>query len=332
MKLPITPDPSRNKIAAVGSALVDLCLLEEEDFLAQTGARKGGMTLVDNIFIQEILKKSKRQPVIVPGGSACNTILGVGKLGAQSRFIGKRGNDELGILFENGLRNHNVEPVLMQSQTPTGHVLSIITPDAQRSMFSYLGAAAETTPEEITADLFADCAIVHLEGYLLFNEKLMMAALEAAKTAGAYISLDLASFTVVEAALQLLEKITEKYVDILIANEDEARAFTGHTNEEKALQSLSKKSPIAVLKVGKRGSHIASNGEFFTIKAMGDGTAIDTTGAGDLWAAGFLFGLLNGFPLKKCGELGSACGYEVCQVIGASIPESGYQRIRSLFL
>jgi sugar/nucleoside kinase (ribokinase family) len=219
----------------------------------------------------------------------------------------------------------------MQSQTPTGHVLSIITPDAQRSMFSYLGAAAETSPEEITADLFADCAIVHLEGYLLFNEKLMMAALEAARTAGAYISLDLASFTVVESALQLLEKITEEYVDILIANEDEARAFTGHSDEEKALHSLSKKSPIAVLKVGKRGSYIAGNGETFTIKALGDGTAIDTTGAGDLWAAGFLFGLLKGFPLKKCGELGSACGYEVCQVIGASIPESGYQRIRALF-
>ncbi|NLL13665.1 MAG: adenosine kinase [Fibrobacter sp.] len=324
-------DSSRNKIAAVGSALVDLCLLEDDDFLAQTGTRKGGMTLVDNQFIQQILKKSKQQPVIVPGGSACNTILGAGKLGAPSRFIGKRGNDELGKLFEDGLRNHNVEPVLMQSQTPTGHVLSVITPDAQRSMFSYLGAAAETTPEEITPDLFSDCAIVHLEGYLLFNEKLMMAALEAAKTAGAYISLDLASFTVVETAHQLLEKITEEYVDILIANEDEARAFTGHSDEEKALLSLSKKSPIAVLKVGKRGSHIASNGETFTIKAMGDGTAIDTTGAGDLWAAGFLFGLLKGFPLKKCGELGSACGYEVCQVIGASIPDSGYQRIRSLF-
>ncbi|HEX3019598.1 MAG TPA: adenosine kinase [Chitinispirillaceae bacterium] len=331
MKLPFKTESSRNKIAAVGSALVDICLLEEENFLAQTGGRKGGMVLVDNNFIQQTLKKSNREPVIVPGGSACNTILGVGKLGAATRFIGKRGDDELGKLFENGLLNHNVEPVLMKSKTPTGHVLSVITPDAQRSMFSYLGAAAETSPEEISPALFSDCAIVHLEGYLLFNEKLMMAALEAAKTAGAYISLDLASFTVVEAAHSLLEKITENYVDILIANEDEARTFTGHKDELKALQYLAQKASIAVLKVGKRGSYIASKAETLTINAMGDGSAIDTTGAGDLWAAGFLFGLLKGFPLKKCGELGSACGFEVCQVIGASIPEQGYQRIRSLF-
>ncbi len=331
MNLPITIDSSRKKIAAVGSALVDICLLEDDDFLAQTGARKGGMVLVDNQFIELTLKKSKQKPIIVPGGSACNTILGAGKLGAASRFIGKRGDDELGKLFENGLRNHNVEPLLMQSKTPTGQVLSVITPDAQRSMFSYLGAAAETTPEEITPDLFTDCAIVHLEGYLLFNEKLMMAALEAARTAGAYISLDLASFTVVESAFELLERITEKYVDILIANEDEAKAFTSHSDEKLALQCLAKKAPIAVLKVGKRGSYIASNGEIFTINAMGSGSAIDTTGAGDLWAAGFLFGLLNGLPLQKCGEIGSACGYEVCQVVGASIPEQGYQRIRSLF-
>lgn len=331
MNLPFKTDSSRNRVAAVGSALVDICLLEEEEFLKETGGRKGGMVLVDDKFIQQTLKKSNRTPVVVPGGSACNTILGIGRLGAASRFIGKRGNDELGKLFENGLKNHNVEPILMQSQTPTGHVLSVITPDAQRSMFSYLGAAAETNPEEILPKYFSDCAFVHLEGYLLFNERLMMAALEAAKSAGAYISLDLASFTVVEAAKPLLDKICQKYVDILIANEDEARAFTGFTDEQKALQSLMSKAPVAVLKVGKRGSYIGHEGSTYTIEAQGNGTAIDTTGAGDLWAAGFLFGLLNGFTIQKCGEIGSACGYEVCQVIGASIPEQGYQRIRSLF-
>lgn len=328
---PIKTDSSRNKIAAVGSALVDICLLEEDSFLEETGARKGGMVLVDNQFIEKTLKRSNKKPVIVPGGSACNTILGVGKLGAASRFIGKRGNDNLGNLFEQGLRNHNVEPILMQSQTPTGHVLSVITPDAQRSMFSYLGAASETLPEEIKLDHFSDCAFVHLEGYLLFNEKLMMASLETAKSAGAMISLDLASFTVVETAKGLLNKICEKYVDILIANEDEARVFTGFSDEQKSIECMAEKAAIAVLKVGKRGSYIANNGKIYKIKPMGNGSAIDTTGAGDLWAAGFLFGLLKGYPIEKCGEIGSACGYEVCQVIGASIPEQGYQRIRSLF-
>lgn len=331
MLLPLQSVPPRNFIAAIGSALVDICLLEDDDFLAQTGAQKGGMQLVEHHFIRETLQKSFKDAAIIPGGSACNTILGIGKLGGNARFIGKRGIDELGLLFEKGLRNHNVEPLLMKSETPTGQVLSIITPDAQRSMFTYLGASAETSPHEISPDLFNNCVLVHIEGYLLFNEKLMMAALEAARESGALISLDLASFTVVEAARKLLQEICSKYVDILIANEDEARVFTGFSDPRKALEEMAKSSDIAVLKLGKKGSLIAHGGSTIAVSAMGDGSAIDTTGAGDLWAAGFLYGLTRGFPLQKCGELGSACGYEVCQVVGASIPEEGWKRIKNLF-
>ncbi|NLG16149.1 MAG: adenosine kinase [Fibrobacter sp.] len=331
MTLPFQALPPRNCIAAIGSALVDICLLEDDDFLAQTGAPKGGMQLVEHHFIQQTLQKSFKDAAVIPGGSACNTILGIGKLGGNARFIGKRGIDELGLLFEKGLRNHNVEPVLMKSETPTGQVLSIITPDAQRSMFTYLGASAETAPHEVSAELFNNCVLVHIEGYLLFNEKLMMASLEAAKKSGALISLDLASFTVVEATGNILKEICSKYVDILIANEDEARAFTGFSDHQKALQEMAQRCELAVLKLGKKGSLIAYNGSVFAVDAMGDGTAIDTTGAGDLWASGFLYGLTRGFPLQKCGELGSACGYEVCQVVGASIPEEGWKRIRNLF-
>ncbi|NLE02229.1 MAG: adenosine kinase [Fibrobacter sp.] len=331
MNLPYKVSPPRETIAAVGSALVDICLLEEDAFLEQTGAQKGGMQLVDDAFIESTLGKSTRKAVTVPGGSACNTILGIGKLGARARFIGKRGKDDLGMTFENGLKKHSVEPFLFTSDTSTGRVLSVITPDAQRSMFTYLGASAETKPEEITTGHFGDCALVHLEGYLLFNEKLMMATLEASKSAGAMISLDLASYTVVDAARNILNDICDKYVDILIANEDEARVFTGHNDEIKALESLAKKAEIAVVKVGKRGSYIAHNGSIFAVKAIGSGAAVDTTGAGDLWAAGFLYGLLHGFSIEKCGELGSACGYEVCQVMGATIPEEGWERIKKLF-
>jgi sugar/nucleoside kinase (ribokinase family) len=286
------------------------------------------MTLSDAASIQKILLKSGKTPTIVPGGSACNTILGIGKLGGNARFIGKRGEDDLGVLFESGLKSHNVKPLLFKSNSPTGHVLSIITPDAQRSMFTYLGASAETHPTEMTHDLFENTALVHIEGYLLFNESLMMSVLKAAKASGALISLDLASFTVVEAAKSLIEDICTQYVDILIANEDEARAFTGFSDEGKALESLAAKAPIAVLKVGKRGSFIAHNGTRIAVKSMGSGDAIDTTGAGDLWAAGFLYGLVHGLSLEKSGQLGSACGYEVCQVVGASIPEDGWKRIK----
>ncbi len=330
MQIPFTAVPGKTAIAAVGSALVDICLTEDDAFLAATDAQKGGMTMRTSRYIQDLLGRSKKKPVIVPGGSACNTILGIGKLGNTARFIGKRGNDDFGALFEKGVRDHGVEPLLQKSGTPTGHVLSVITPDAQRTMFTFLGASSETDPKAITPDLFRNVALVHIEGYLLFNHDLILSTLDAAKKAGALISLDLASFTVVEAAKDLLTDICDRYVDILIANEDEARSFTGIADERQALAALAQKADCAILKVGKRGSYIAHNGSSITIGRMGDGSAVDTTGAGDLWAAGFLFGLVNGYALETCGKLGSACGYEVCQVIGAQIPEAGWKRIRTI--
>ena len=314
----------------IGSALIDICLLESESFLHTAGAQKGGMKLVQSSIIPEILRKTDKKPVIVPGGSACNTILGIGKLGGRARFIGKRGNDEWGTLFESGLRQHGVEPVLFTSNTPTGHVLSIITPDAQRSMLTYLGASAETAPSEITSALFQNAALVHLEGYLLFSKELMLSVLDAAEKSGARISLDLASYTVVENSAEFLRTIIKKYVDILIANEDEARTFTGQSDEEKACAILSENVDIAAVKIGKEGSIIGHHGTITRVEAMGDGAPIvDTTGAGDLWASGFLYGLMRGFSIKKSGRLASACGFEVCKVIGAMIPEEGWQRIRS---
>jgi sugar/nucleoside kinase (ribokinase family) len=183
-------------------------------------------------------------------------------------------------------------------------------------------------PDEISDSCFDNAAIVFVEGYLLFNRDLIQAALKAAQRCGALIALDLASFTVVEESKEFLAEIVYKYVDILMANEDEARAFTGDSDEIKGLEALSQHVDIAVVKVGKKGSYISHDGEILKIEAKGTGSAVDTTGAGDLWASGFLFGLINGYPLPKCGELGSACGYEVCQVIGANIPDPGWQRIR----
>ena len=322
----------RQLIVGIGSALVDILIHEEDEFIHKTGEAKGGMTLVDNTWIERTLSMGSGSATIVAGGSACNTIVGVGKLGGTARFVGKCGNDKWGRQYEEDLVKQNVEPALLRSDSPTGRVLSIITPDAQRTMFTYLGASAETHPEDIAADSFADAAVVHIEGYLLFNPDLIRASLEAAKTAGALVSLDLASFTVVEQSLDLLEELVADYVDILIANEDEARAFTGQADEDLALKALAEKAKIAVLKIGPRGSYVTCAGETIRIQPLGDSAALDTTGAGDLWAAGFLFGLVQGYSLEKCGQLGSACGYEVCQVTGANIPEDGWNRIRKLLV
>jgi len=321
---------SSRLIVGVGSALIDILAHEDDAFIEKAGAAKGGMLYVDNEFIEQTLQGSKAEPKMVQGGSACNTVVGIGQLDGVARFVGKCGSGPMGDFFEAELRKQNVGPALLRSGSPTGRVLSIITPDAQRSMLTYLGASSEILPKEINHQHFVDAAVVHIEGYLLFNPDLILAVLNAAKNSGAAVSLDLASYTVVKESREFLQRIVKDFVDILIANEDEALAYTGESDETAAIKALVETVDIAALLVGKRGSYIAQGDNVVSIIAKGTGHAIDTTGAGDLWAAGFLYGLVNGYPLQKCGEFGSACGYEVCQVIGTKIPEEGWQRIRKL--
>jgi sugar/nucleoside kinase (ribokinase family) len=324
------PPTKHTRITGIGSALVDILINESDEFLKTLHKEKGGMTLVNDEDITHILSASPQKTLVVPGGAACNTIAGVANLGGEARFIGRRGNDAYGKVFEKQLIQGGVEPLISVSDSPTGKVLSVITPDAQRSMFTFLGASTELDPESITASLFNETAIAMIEGYLLFNRTLMQAALTAAKEAGSLIALDLASFEVVNASRDILFDLVRDHVDILIANEDEARAYTGFEDEEKAVEALSRDVTYAVLKVGARGSYISYQDHITRIPAQDGLPPIDTTGAGDLWAAGFLFGIAHGFPIEKSGRIASACGYEVCQVMGAQIPEEAWLRIRDL--
>jgi sugar/nucleoside kinase (ribokinase family) len=322
---------NRKTIVGVGSALVDLLAREPDDFIETLGVAKGGMNLVDSAFLGDLINRASSAPLVVPGGSACNTAMGVARLGGKSRFVGKLGKDDMGGLFIRGLQSGNVDAMLFDSDLPTGCVLSVITPDTQRSMFTCLGAASEMQPDEITSDIFSDAAMVHVEGYLVFNPELLRAVLSSAKTAGALVSLDLASFNVVEQAGPFLKAMVAEYVDILIANEDEARAYTGYDAEEsRALEALAKDVTMAVLKLGAKGSRVAHKGNTIEIAPLVCDDAVDSTGAGDLWASGFLYGLAAGFTVEKSGEIASACGREVCRVIGAGIPDEGWERIRKI--
>ena len=316
-----------NRILGIGSALVDILINESDAFLNEIGALKGGMTLTSDSHINEILLKTRNKSNIVPGGSACNTIIGIALLGGQTQFIGKRGEDDLGKFFENYLKKNYVDTCLLTSTLPTGKVLSIITPDAQRTMYTYLGAASETRPDEIFKSYFKNLGIAYIEGYLIYNKDLIFKILKLAKAAGVYIALDLSSYTIVEENKSLFKSIVEEYVDILFANEDEARVFTENSDEQTQLDLLSRNVDIAILKLGKRGSMVYHNDQTIKIDPKGTKDAIDTTGAGDLYAAGFLFGLVNGYSILKCGEIASLCGYEVCQEIGASISNKGWERI-----
>ena len=204
-------EKSVTRITGIGSALVDILINESDEFLTNLGKEKGGMTLVEDKDIQGILTRTNQTPVIVPGGAACNTIVGVGNLGGDARFIGRRGDDGYGQAFEKMVVKCNVEPVVSVSDSPTGKVLTVITPDAQRSMFTFLGASTELDPELISPGMFKNTAISMIEGYLLFNKELMIAAIKAAKASGSLIALDLASFEVVNASRDILEDIIKEF-------------------------------------------------------------------------------------------------------------------------
>lgn len=324
------PHPDRRLVVGIGSALVDIVVPADDAFVRRTGVPKGGMVYFDSSSIDAFLEDSGADPTVVPGGAACNTMVGIGRLGGQSRFIGKRGDDPFGRLFEDGLALSGVEPFLVRTRTPTGRVLSLISPDSQRTMLTCLGAASEMRPEEVDTRAFAEAAVTLVEGYLVYNPELFGHAIQSARDAGSLVALDLASFTVVEECMDRFQDVVNESVDILIANEDEAFAFTRCRDEEKALASLGECARLAVLKLGARGSRVSCEGRVIDIAAASGGGVVDTTGAGDLWASGFLFGLVRQLPLEICGRLASVCGHEVCKVKGAAIPEDGWSRIARL--
>jgi sugar/nucleoside kinase (ribokinase family) len=319
---------SPKRVTGIGSALVDILVTVDDRFVANAGVPKGGMVYFDPPAIDRVLQDAGGTPQIVPGGATCNTITGIARLGGDARFIGKSGRDPFGERLASELSRQGIDTRLVPSATPTGRVLSLITPDSQRSMLTYLGASAEMACDEFPPPHFQDCAVALVEGYLVYNRDMFQHAMHSAHQAGARIALDLSSFTVVEENHQDFQSVVRQYVDVLIANEDEARAFTGQPDEGDALRALADQAELAVVKLGARGSLIAHGEQVITIPALGKGGVVDTTGAGDLWASGFLYGLVQRLPLDQCGHLAALCGYEVCRVFGASIPEEGWQRIR----
>ncbi|HLP42508.1 MAG TPA: adenosine kinase [Fibrobacteria bacterium] len=316
---------SRPYVVGVGAALVDLLVEEEDHFVQRLGSAKGGMTLVELPTIDTALRNTAAPVKVVPGGSACNTMVGIGNLGGRARMIGRLGKDDLGAAFLDGLKKAGVDHRIRVSDASTGRVLSVVTPDAQRTMFTYLGASSQLHPDDVQPEHFEDAGMVLLEGYLLFNRPVVERIVDLAGKAGVKLVLDLASFQVVEATRDFMEKLIEESVDIVLANEDEAKAYTGMGHNE-SLDILADKVETAVVKVGKDGVLIGRGRERQHVRGHVV-KAIDTTGAGDLWASGFLYGLTHGLSLENAARLGCKVGAEVVQVLGAVIPDAGWDRI-----
>jgi len=316
------------KVLGIGNALVDILIrLENEELLKELNLVKGSMQLVDKDFKNLVFSKTKLlKKTQASGGSAANTIHGLASLGVDTAYIGKIGHDELGDFFMNDLKNDHITPLLKYSDTETGVASTLISPDSERTFGTYLGAAVEVSAEDLEDSLFAGSKFFHIEGYLVFNKALVESALKMAKSKNMTVSLDLASFNVVEANLDFLKDITKKYVDVVFANEEEAKSFTGKAPEE-ALKEIATMCNIAVVKIGKNGSLIKQGNETYSVGAI-SAKVIDTTGAGDLYAAGFIYGLTKGLSLAQCGHVGALLAGKVIEVVGAKIPDTTWDEIK----
>lgn len=316
-------------IIGVGSPIVDSIAMVSEAFLDQVEGDKGGMVLVDAPTIEQLISRLPEAPSAAPGGSAGNTLFALARMGADTKFLGKTGSCARGRFYRERFAQLGGDASRFKTgQQANGHCLSLVTPDGERTMRTDLGAAMTLTPDEISAADFEGCDHAHIEGYLLFNEALMQRVLEAAREAGCRISLDLASFEVVHAAKSSLPAILENYVDLVFANEEEGEVFTGIKGDYAAIASqLGEFCEVAAVKVGPRGSYVASGGKVHAIAPVPVAHVVDTTGAGDLWAAGFLFGLTQGQSLADCAKIGSALGAAVVQERGSVLPENVWEQI-----
>lgn len=320
---------SKPTIIGVGSPIVDAIAQVEESFVEQIEGDKGGMVLVDAPTIASLIGSLPKEAIAAPGGSAGNTLFALARMGAATSFLGKTGNCAQGDFYRGCFSKLGGDATRFKiGEVPNGRCLSLVTPDGERTMRTDLGAAMTLAPDEISAEDFAGCQHAHIEGYLLFNEALMSQVLSSAKEAGCTISLDLASFEVVNATQAVLPDILRDYVDIVFANEEEGAAFTGLDGEHAEMaRQLSELCEIAAVKVGAHGSYVAKAGQVEKIEPMHAAHVVDTTGAGDLWAAGFLYGWSQQRPLDECAKIGSILGAAVVQEQGSVLPEHVWQDI-----
>lgn len=308
-------------ILGIGNALTDiLAILPDDSLLEKFHLPKGSMQHVDMATGDLIWQSLKPLGVhYVAGGSAANTITCTAIFGMDSGFIGKIGDDELGHLFKSDEEQYGVRTNLLKGKNSSGRSMVFVTgANAERTFAVYLGAALELVPEDLKPEYFQGYDYFHIEGYLVQNQDLIRKAVEMAKDAGCIISIDMASYNVVESNLAFLHDIVERYVDIVFANESEAKAFTKLDDPHQALGEISKLCDVAVVKVGKDGSWVKSGEEEYFIGPW-PGVAIDATGAGDTYAAGFIYAHSLGMPLKACGEVGSIIAAKVVEVIGTKI-------------
>ena len=316
------------KVLGMGNALVDIITrIKDDAILDSFGFPKGSMTLVDLDTSNYIHSETAGFPKTkASGGSAANTIHGLAHLGIDTGFVGSVGNDDLGRFFKKDMEVNKIHPILFRTMNETGRAMAFISSDSERTFATYLGAAVDLTVDDITHDIFEGYEYFYVEGYLVQNREMIEKAMRLASRANLKVCLDLASYNIVEANIQFFQTLISKYVDILFANEEEIRALSGKSPEEGAME-IREQVEIEVIKMGAEGSFCVSKEDVVRI-GVRPSNPIDTTGAGDLYAAGFIYGHMKGLNPETCGKMGAILAGRVIELIGAKMDESHWENLR----
>ncbi len=308
-------------VVGIGNALVDVIAHDDDQFLRAHGLAKGAMTLIDSDRAYT-LYASMPAAIEMSGGSAANTMTGVASFGGRVAYVGKVADDQLGEVFGHDLRAVGVafENAPSLIGVPTGRCLIVVTPDAQRTMNTYLGVSSLLGPDDVDDEVVARGRVVYLEGYLFDRPRAMEAYFKAARVAhaaGGKVSLTLSDSFCVERHREAFFRLVESEVDLLFANEHELMALYQVDDFDDALQAVGGHCEVAAVTRGGSGSVVVGDGGVHVIDAHSVAEVVDTTGAGDLYASGFLFGYTHGHSLADCGRLGSLAAAEVISHVGA---------------
>ena len=308
-------------VVGIGNAIVDVLAHCDDAFVETEGLVKGSMNLIE-VDQSNSLYERMGPGIEMSGGAAANSMVGAASFGSRVAYVGKIRDDQLGAVFAHDIRAAGVhfDTPVAPDGPPTAKSLILVTPDAHRTMSTYLGAAVELGPEDIDTDLVARCAITYLEGYLWDKPRAKDAfrvAMAAARGAGRRVSLTLSDSFCVERHRDEFRALVDDQVDLLFANEAEILALTLAPDLESAVAAVRGRSEIVVITRSERGSMVVTADETVEVPAAPVERLVDTTGAGDLYAAGFLHGLTRGRPLAECAGLGSLAASEVISHLGA---------------
>jgi len=322
------------QVYGIGNPLIDVIVNVSFRDLENLGLHKGTMNLIDTARRNELVSfiKTARQPSFSCGGSCPNTIITLSAMGIDTTLAGKIGDDEYGSMYREKLLSLNIGDNLVVSNNPTGSSIILVSPDSERTMNTFLGANRDFSPQDVVESELAKAKIFHFTGYMWDTESQKAAvrkALGIARAQGVMVSFDIADMFAVGRYHDSFLQLIKESCDIVFANKEEARSMFDNYDPYECCRSMGKLCEIAVVKNGKKGSYVSYRGRITEIPVQGPETPVDTTGAGDTYAAGFLYGQCKGLDIENCGNAASLLAGQIIKQTGAQFPAETAKNLRA---